>query len=105
MYRIVLSWIVILLGIAFAAGGAYLISLGGSWYYAVTGMALTISGWLLFSRKQPGLAVYGVVVGYPRLEPMGGWLRLVGAIRARDFAHRHRRAAVAAAHGALPAFS
>src|SRR3954469_25142157 len=54
---VVFGIIVGLLGLAMLAGGAWLIALGGSWYYAIAGLALLISGILL-----------------ARLRPAGAWL-------------------------------
>ncbi|MGE0231547.1 MAG: hypothetical protein AB7O39_11745 [Flavobacteriaceae bacterium] len=47
-----------LLGLAMLAGGAYLIYLGGSIYYAIAGIGLIVAGVLLFQRRMAGLWVY-----------------------------------------------
>ena len=51
-----------LFGIVLLAGGAWLMSLGGSWYYALTGIALLVTGWLLFRRRPAALWLYAGVV-------------------------------------------
>ena len=51
-----------LFGIALLAGGAWLISLGGSWYYALAGVALLATAVLLFRRNPAGLWVYAALV-------------------------------------------
>lgn len=58
----VFSVIVMLLGTALAVGGVYLVNLGGSLYYMIAGAALFASGYLLWSGKAFGAAVYGLVL-------------------------------------------
>lgn len=60
MYRIIVSLLVLVLGLALAAGGAWLASLGGSWFYLVLGIALLIAGGLLMARQPTGLTLYGL---------------------------------------------
>lgn len=40
------------------AGGAYLITLGGSWYFALTGLAMLIAGVLIIWRRPLGAVLY-----------------------------------------------
>jgi len=40
----VLAIVILLLGVVFTAGGAWLASLGGSWYYVLAGVGLLVSG-------------------------------------------------------------
>ncbi len=47
-----------LIGAVLAAGGAWLILLGGSWYYAIAGIAFLVTAWLLHRRKPIVLWVY-----------------------------------------------
>jgi quinate dehydrogenase (quinone) len=47
-----LGVIIALLGIALAVGGAKLVSLGGSWYFLIGGVAMAIAG-LLIARRNP----------------------------------------------------
>ena len=49
----------ILLALPLLIGGVYLLSLGGSWYYAISGVVLVISGLLLFKNRLLGAAVFG----------------------------------------------
>ncbi|MDD0971112.1 MULTISPECIES: glucose/quinate/shikimate family membrane-bound PQQ-dependent dehydrogenase [Pseudomonas] len=49
-----LGVIIALLGLALAAGGVKLVSLGGSWYFLVGGLAMAISGLLIARRKPAG---------------------------------------------------
>src|SRR4051794_39624700 len=49
-----------LLGLLVGAGGAWLISLGGSWYYLPAGIALLASGSLLLSGGQTTAMTYGI---------------------------------------------
>lgn len=62
MYRIILSAIILLIGVALAGQGAWLASLGGSWFYVVMGVGLIISAGLLWDRRPSGLTVYAVTL-------------------------------------------
>ena len=93
MYRIILSLLVCLLGTALLIGGAWLVALGGSWFYLLLGIAFVVTGVLLFRRQPAGLALYGVAVvatlawslwevGFDwwALAPRGGLLIIIGAL-------------------------
>ena len=58
IYTTFIGIIVLALGLVLAAGGVWLISLGGSWYYAIAGMGLIASGYLLMRRKIIGVGLY-----------------------------------------------
>lgn len=47
-----LGVIIALLGLALAIGGVRLVSLGGSWYFLIGGLAMAVSG-LLIARRKP----------------------------------------------------
>ncbi|TPL60019.1 membrane-bound PQQ-dependent dehydrogenase, glucose/quinate/shikimate family [Mesorhizobium sp. B2-4-2] len=47
-----------ILGLLIGAGGAWLVALGGSWYYLPTGVALLASGVLLLSGNAAGVWLY-----------------------------------------------
>lgn len=49
-----LGVVIALLGLALAAGGIRLVSLGGSWYFLVGGLAMALSGLLIALRKPAG---------------------------------------------------
>ena len=49
-----LGVIIALLGLALAAGGVKLVSLGGSWYFLLGGLLMTLSGLLIARRKLAG---------------------------------------------------
>ncbi|HEC55488.1 MAG TPA: membrane-bound PQQ-dependent dehydrogenase, glucose/quinate/shikimate family, partial [Gammaproteobacteria bacterium] len=49
-----LGVIIALLGVALAVGGVKLVSLGGSWYFLVGGVAMAIAGLLIACRKPAG---------------------------------------------------
>jgi quinoprotein glucose dehydrogenase len=53
--------VVALMGLALAAGGAWLIALGGSWYYLVAGPGLIVAGVLLMAGRPASLWVYALV--------------------------------------------
>ncbi|QXI25677.1 glucose/quinate/shikimate family membrane-bound PQQ-dependent dehydrogenase [Pseudomonas vanderleydeniana] len=48
-----LGVIIALLGLALAAGGVRLATLGGSWYFLIGGLAMAIAG-ILIARRKPG---------------------------------------------------
>ncbi|WP_193366485.1 membrane-bound PQQ-dependent dehydrogenase, glucose/quinate/shikimate family [Inquilinus limosus] len=54
--------IFIALGAGFAAGGGWLIALGGSWYYLAAGSGLVLTGLLLLRRSAAALWLYGLVL-------------------------------------------
>lgn len=58
----VLSISIALLGLVLLVGGVWLIALGGSWYYALAGLALVGSGIMLFQRRVAGAWLYGVLL-------------------------------------------
>lgn len=49
-----LGVIIALLGLALAIGGVKLVSLGGSWYFLIGGLAMAIAGLLIARRKPAG---------------------------------------------------
>jgi len=49
-----LGVVIALLGLALAAGGVRLVSLGGSWYFLIGGLAMALSGLLIALRKPAG---------------------------------------------------
>lgn len=55
-----LGVIIALLGLALAAGGLRLISLGGSWYFLIGGLAMAVSGLLIALRKPVGAWLFAV---------------------------------------------
>lgn len=93
MYRLVLSFIVILFGIALAAGGLWLAVLGGSWFYMICGVLIGASGALIMARRPAGLALYALTilvtlawalweVGFDwwALAPRGGLMLVLGVL-------------------------
>ncbi|MBA4785737.1 MAG: PQQ-binding-like beta-propeller repeat protein, partial [Rhizobiales bacterium] len=59
-YSILLGGLLVLLGLVIGGGGLWLIALGGSWYYAIAGIGLVISGVLILKGSISGALVYGV---------------------------------------------
>ncbi|MFD2645230.1 glucose/quinate/shikimate family membrane-bound PQQ-dependent dehydrogenase [Pseudomonas japonica] len=53
-----LGVVIALLGLALAAGGLRLTSLGGSWYFLIGGMVMAVAGLLIALRKPAGAWVY-----------------------------------------------
>lgn len=56
------SLVLFLLGLALGAGGVWLASLGGSWYYIIAGLAFIITAWLLYRRRSTSLWLYAAIV-------------------------------------------
>ena len=50
-------------GVAFAAGGGWLLALGGSPYYAVAAVALLVTAWGLWAGRRWGPGLYGLFLG------------------------------------------
>jgi quinoprotein glucose dehydrogenase len=62
VYRTIMSLILLLLGAVFVVGGVWLAALGGSLYYAIAGIAIALSGWLLLRRRATGLMLYALTL-------------------------------------------
>ncbi|WP_421359026.1 MULTISPECIES: membrane-bound PQQ-dependent dehydrogenase, glucose/quinate/shikimate family [Agrobacterium] len=56
-----LGLVIIAIGLIMAIGGLYLITLGGSWYFGFTGVALIVSGYLIVRRRSAGPVVFLIV--------------------------------------------
>src|SRR5579875_2956241 len=101
---VITSVVLALVGIALLAGGVWLAVLGGTLYYAITGIATLVTAWLLLRRPAAAFWLYALIlvgtliwalaeVGFafwplaPRgdvLVPLGIWLLLLrafGAVR------------------------
>jgi quinoprotein glucose dehydrogenase len=52
--------LLVVLGLLIGAGGVWLITLGGSWYYLPAGIALLVSGVLLLRRHVAGIWLYAL---------------------------------------------
>jgi quinoprotein glucose dehydrogenase len=57
--RLVLGVLMVIAGLFLACGGAWLVSLGGSFYYFIAGTALLISGVLVAIGRRLGFQLYG----------------------------------------------
>lgn len=57
----VLSLLLVVLGLVIGGLGAWLLSLGGSAYYAIAGAGLLASGLLLFGNRRSGALLYALV--------------------------------------------
>ncbi|MDX8445042.1 glucose/quinate/shikimate family membrane-bound PQQ-dependent dehydrogenase [Mesorhizobium captivum] len=56
------SLVLLLIGLALGGGGIWLVSLGGSWYYAIAGLAFLVTAFLIFRRRSTGLWLYAAFV-------------------------------------------
>ncbi len=57
-YVLLLAVVVALFGLPLLAGGIWLVTLGGSWYYAAAGLALLATAFFLWRRSMTGVWVY-----------------------------------------------
>ncbi|ROM17380.1 pyrroloquinoline quinone-dependent dehydrogenase [Pseudomonas protegens] len=57
-----LGILIALIGLGLAAGGGYLLSLGGSAYFLLMGLAMQVSGLLIARRNPRGAWLYGVAL-------------------------------------------
>lgn len=55
---VILALVMALIGIVLTIGGAYLVSLGGSPYYVIAGVAMLVSAWFLFRGQLLGGWIY-----------------------------------------------
>ncbi len=61
IWLIVLGVVLVAAGLFFAIGGAKLVSLGGSWYFLISGVLIVIAGALVAFRKASGALLFGLV--------------------------------------------
>src|SRR3954449_5893092 len=54
----ILAFVMALIGIVLTLGGAWLVSLDGSPYYVIAGIAMLVSAWLLFRGRLLGGWIY-----------------------------------------------
>ena len=62
MYRIIMSFILLLLGIVFVAGGVWLAVLGGSPFYVSSGIVLVIVAVLIARQDRRAGLLYAVLL-------------------------------------------
>ncbi|CAN7656047.1 glucose/quinate/shikimate family membrane-bound PQQ-dependent dehydrogenase [Mesorhizobium amorphae] len=62
MATVLTAVVLALIGLILGGGGIRLASLGGSWYYVITGLAILLAGWLLYRRKSIALWLYAAIV-------------------------------------------
>jgi quinate dehydrogenase (quinone) len=64
----VVGLLILVMGLFMLGGGAYLVGLGGSWYFAIAGLGLVVSGALFMRRRPAGgwvyLAVLAATIGW-----------------------------------------
>lgn len=60
-YAVFIGILLLAIGLILAVSGVWLISLGGSWYYAITGALLIVSGVLLCQKRRSGAVVFVAV--------------------------------------------
>lgn len=60
----VFATLIMLIGLYLLIGGAWLIGLGGSWWYGITGVVLLVAGLLLWRGDRRGSWLYGFMLAY-----------------------------------------
>lgn len=55
---VVLAVVIVLFGLPIFGGGAYLVWLGGSWYYVFAGIGLLLTAWFLVRASMAAVWVY-----------------------------------------------
>lgn len=103
---LILGIIMIVVGAVLAAGGVWLIALGGSWYYLPAGIGLIGSGLLLAQRRAEGAWLYLLIFLLTLIWAwwevgLNGWalvprtvgpaMLLIGVIAIGPKLHAHRR--------------
>lgn len=58
LWTMFVAAVLVVFGLPIAAGGLWLITLGGSWYYLPAGIALMLTAWFLFRRELMAVWVY-----------------------------------------------
>lgn len=61
LWLILLGTVLVLAGLFLAIGGYRLITLGGSWYFIITGIAVVLSGLLVLMRRPLGAVLFVIV--------------------------------------------
>lgn len=90
---LLLALLIAVAGVVLVAMGGKLVALGGSWYYALMGLALLVSGVLLARHNSLGILVFGLAslatlawalweVGFDgwALIPRLAWLAVIGLL-------------------------
>ena len=76
-----LALVLAVFGLLLLGGGVWLISLGGSWYYALAGAGLLLTAWLLFRQSRAAvwvyLLIYAATVAWALWEAgLNGWAQV-----------------------------
>ncbi len=60
----ILAVFIALVGLVLTAGGIQLVTLGGSFYYVVTGLACLASAWFLFVGSRLGVWIFAAMLAW-----------------------------------------
>ena len=55
---VALAILIVIFGLPILAGGVWLITLGGSWYYVLAGLGLLLTAWFLFRHSMMAVWIY-----------------------------------------------
>lgn len=80
-WAVAVGVVLCVVGLLLAAGGVWLISLGGSWYYLPAGIGLILTGWFLIRHQMLALWIYlltfaGTVVWALWEAGFNGWAQV-----------------------------
>lgn len=80
-WTMLVATMLVVFGLPLAAGGAYLIFLGGSWYYLPAGLGLLATAYFLFRSEMPAFWVYlatylGTVIWALWESGLNGWAQV-----------------------------
>lgn len=78
---VALAVILVIFGLPILAGGIWLITLGGSWYYALAGLGLLLTAWFLFRQSMRAVWIYlltfvGTLIWALWERGMDGWAQV-----------------------------
>ena len=62
MLIVLTSFVLAAIGLVLGGLGTWLVSLGGSWYYLITGIAFLVTGYWVFKRKAEALWLYSAIL-------------------------------------------
>lgn len=61
IWCVILGLALLITGLFYLIGGGRLISLGGSWYFFIAGVLITISAFFIFKKKAIGVGIFALV--------------------------------------------
>ena len=62
MLILLTSLVLAAIGLTLGGLGGWLVTLGGSWYYLIVGIAFLVTAWLLLRRRAEALWLYSAIL-------------------------------------------